>query len=92
MTAHAGREIAVEDGHGAFWLQGRGEGTDDVLVRDFFRLGDDFGESEAGNGGDGGVEERVEFAKERGETASLVEVLHVVGAGGFEVEEDGDFA
>ena len=57
-----------------------------------FGFVDDFGEGEAGDGAGGGVEEWVEFAEKRGQTAGVVEVLHVMRAGGFEVEENGDFA
>ena len=35
---------------------------------------------------------RGEFAHEGGQAAGMVEVLHVVRAGGLEVEQDGDFA
>ena len=85
-------EVAVENGDGAFFFQGRGAGADDVLIGDFFGLVDDFGEGEAGDGAGGGVEERVEFAEERGEAAGVVEVLHVVIARGFEIDEYGNFA
>ena len=92
MTASAGREIAVEDGHGAFRLERCGEGTDDVLVGDCFRVGDGVSEGTAGDGGRRSVKKRGEFAQESGQTAGVVEMLHVMRTGGLEIEEDGNLA
>ena len=38
------------------------------------------------------IEEGGELAHEGGQAAGVVEMLHVVRAGGLEVEQDGDFA
>ena len=82
----------MEDGDGAFLFDRVGEGADDVLMGDAFGGGDGIAQRAAGDVGGVEIEEGRELAHESRQAAGVVEMFHVVRAGGLEVEQDGDVA
>ncbi len=80
----------MQHGHGAFLLQRGGEAADHILSWYLFCPGNRIADGAAGYAGRIEIEQRLELAEESGQAAGMVEMLHVMGAGGLEIEQHRD--
>ena len=84
------RQIAMQHGHRSFLLQRGSEAADHILPRYFFCSFDRIADGAARDAGRIEIEQRLEFTQQSRQPAGVVEMLHVVGAGRLEVEQDRD--
>ena len=83
----AGREVAAQHGHAASRLHGAGGCADDGLVGDVLGRVGDLADGAAVDRRSAAVEMIAELFHQLGHTAGPVEMLHVVVAGGLEIDQ-----